>query len=182
MDVADYAAQAGLPVIRFTSSDAALNPAFERPSVIVITGTDDPACTDVSASLYSAQHDESAQEVVNSTAPACLPRLSTILDAERLRFRSLEDIPELEAAILRAWRQPPAPPGACALLAPLQNMVLLQKYPTCFSIPERCFYRNIKYGFRPNIKDMPIAQCRSRRTKWSVQSMANSNDAESLVR
>lgn len=128
MDVADYAAQAGIPVIRFTSSDAALNPAFERPSVIAITGPDDSACTDVSPSINSAQHDESAQQVMNSTAPACLPRLSVILDAERLRFSSLEDVPKLEAAILRSWRQPPAPPGTCALLAPLQNMVLLQKY------------------------------------------------------
>lgn len=121
--MADYAAQAGIPVIRFTDSDASLQPALERPAVLALTGAG--PCP-LNGEAYPHRQDPGGEARRRApSAGACAARPAVMVEAERLVFRGMESLPALEAAVLRAWRRPPPPPKACALPTPPQSMVRL---------------------------------------------------------
>ena len=123
VDVADYAAQAGIPVIRFTDSDASLHPALELPAVLALTGAGPCPLTGEASPHQRDPGREGRRRVPRTGGAVCALAPAVMMEAERLLFRGMESLPALEAAVLRAWRRPPPPPGACALPTDLQSMV-----------------------------------------------------------
>lgn len=93
LDVSDFADKAGLPTVRFVDVEDAMNPAFERPALIVLPPQ--PLCR-----LGPPVLDE------NSPLPTCEPDTPEYyLDVPRFRFEGLHHIPALDKQIQKVHRR-----------------------------------------------------------------------------